>query len=109
MNHTNRFLLSLLALLSLVSAQLALPKPPFLPPNISSGAQSSSGAYPNQKWSSLLGTLLYFYDEQRSGTLPSTNRVPWRNNSLVYEGRDVEIDLTGIPFLLSKQCDVKCY
>lgn len=88
-------LLTLHAISSLVVAQLALPNPPFLPPNISSGAQPSTGGYPNPKWSSLLGTLLYFYDEQRSGTLPSTNRVPWRNDSLILEGRDVGIDLTG--------------
>jgi len=88
-------LLTLHAISSLVVAQLALPNPPFLPPNISSGAQPSTGGYPNPKWSSLLGTLLYFYDEQRSGTLTSTNRVPWRNDSLILEGRDVGIDLTG--------------
>ncbi|KAF8914060.1 glycoside hydrolase family 9 protein [Gymnopilus junonius] len=85
----------LFALLPLVAAQLPLPNPPFLPTNISSGAQVSSGGYPNPKWSSLLGSLLYFYDEQRSGTLPSTNRVPWRNDSLIYEGLDVGIDLIG--------------
>lgn len=88
-------MLYLLALFSLVSAQLAHPKPPFMPPDIANGAQSSSGGYPNKKWASLLGTLLYFYDEQRSGALPSTNRVPWRNDSLIYEGLDVGIDLTG--------------
>ena len=102
MIHTNRLMLYLLALSSLVAAQLTLPKPPFLPPSIASGAQNSSGGYPNRKWSSLLGTLLYFYDEQRSGILPSTNRVPWRNDSLIYDGRDVEMDLTGISHLLSK-------
>ncbi|KAJ3517988.1 hypothetical protein NLJ89_g174 [Agrocybe chaxingu] len=87
------YLLSLLP--ALVAAQLPLPNPPFLPPDIASGAQTSSGGFPNPKWSSLLGTLLYFYDEQRSGTLPSTNRVPWRNDSLILEGRDVGIDLSG--------------
>ncbi|KAF4619366.1 hypothetical protein D9613_005368 [Agrocybe pediades] len=86
---------ALLSLLPLVSAQLALPNPPFLPPSISDGAQPSSGGFPNPKWSSLLGSLIYFYDEQRSGTLPSTNRVPWRNDSLILEGRDQGIDLTG--------------
>ena len=95
MKPTNRLMLYLFALLSLASAQLALPKPPFMPPDIAYGAQSSSGGYPNRKWASLLGTLLYFYDEQRSGTLPSTNRVPWRNDSLIYDGLDVGIDLTG--------------
>lgn len=96
---TKRLLICLQAV-ALAAAQLALPNPPFLPPNISSGAQVSSGGYPNPKWTSLLGTLLYFYDEQRSGVLPSTNRVPWRNDSLIYEGLDVGVDLVGTPYLL---------
>lgn len=88
---------ALLAALPLVYAQLALPNSSaaFLPPDISSGAKPSSGAFPNPAWSSLLGSLLYFYDEQRSGVLPSTNRVPWRNDSLIYEGMDQGIDLVG--------------
>jgi endoglucanase len=109
MNHTIRLTLYVLALSSLVAAQLALPKPPFLPPSIASGAQNSSGGYPNRQWSSLLGSLLYFYDEQRSGTLPSTNRVPWRNDSLIYDGRDVGIDLTGISHSLSNLRNANYY
>ncbi|PPQ99044.1 hypothetical protein CVT24_003604 [Panaeolus cyanescens] len=66
-----------------------------MPPDISAGAKPSPGGYPNSQWTSLLGTLIYFYDAQRSGTLPATNRVPWRNDSLIYEGRDVGIDLSG--------------
>ena len=91
-----KLLITLQAAATLVAAQLTLPKPPFLPPNISAGASPSSGGSPNPKWSSLLGTLLYFYDEQRSGTLPSTNRVPWRNDSLILEGRNIGIDLSGM-------------
>lgn len=78
-----------------VAAQLPLPNPPFLPANSSSGAEPTSGGYPNPGWTSLLGSLIYFYDEQRSGPLPSTNRVPWRNDSLILEGLDVGIDLVG--------------
>lgn len=81
---------------SLVTAQIALPNPQFLPPNASAGAQASTGSYPNSQWTSLLGSLLYFYDEQRSGVLPSSNRVPWRNDSLIYEGWNNGIDLSGI-------------
>lgn len=79
-----------------VTAQIALPNPQFLPPNASAGAQPSLGGYPNSQWTSLLGSLLYFYDEQRSGVLPSSNRVPWRNDSLIYEGWNYGIDLSGI-------------
>ncbi|KAF9534159.1 glycoside hydrolase family 9 protein [Crepidotus variabilis] len=94
---TKRFLVAFQAVSStlVANAQLTLPNTTFLPPNISTGAQPSSGGSPNPKWSSLLGNLLYFYDEQRSGTLPSTNRVPWRNDSLIDEGRDQGMDLSG--------------
>lgn len=86
------FLASLLP--GLVNAQLPLPKPPFLPPDASAGAQPSSGS-PNPQWATLLGNLLYFYEAQRSGNLPSDNRVSWRNSSALNDGRDVGLDLTG--------------
>lgn len=82
--------------LFLVSAQITLPNPQFLPPNASAGAQATTGGFPNSQWTTLLGDLLYFYDEQRSGVLPSSNRVPWRNDSLIYEGWNNGIDLSGI-------------
>lgn len=90
------------AFTSLVSAQLPLPNPPFLPPNASVGAQPSSSArYPNSQWTTLLGNLLYFYEAQRSGYLPSNNRVPWRNASAVDDGIVVGTDLTGMQNKLS--------
>ncbi|TFY80816.1 hypothetical protein EWM64_g3196 [Hericium alpestre] len=52
-------------------------------------------APPNPQWSTLLGNLLYFYEAQRSGRLPSTKRVSWRNDSAVNDGRDVNLDLSG--------------
>lgn len=77
-------------------AQLSLPSSPWLPPNASSGAlQSSTDRSPNPQWITLLGDLIYFYEAQRSGTLPSTNRVSWRNSSAVDDGEDVGLDLSG--------------
>ncbi|KAI0068914.1 glycoside hydrolase family 9 protein [Artomyces pyxidatus] len=76
--------------------QLPLPSPPSLPPDASSGAQASSaGRVPNPQWSTLLGNSLYFYEAQRSGRLPSTKRVSWRNDSAVNDGSDVSLDLSG--------------
>lgn len=75
-------------------AQLSLPSPPWLPPNASFGAEPSN-MQPNPHWSTILGESLYFYEEQRSGTLPTTNRVPWRNDSALDDGKDVGLDLTG--------------
>ncbi|KAJ7068143.1 glycoside hydrolase family 9 protein [Mycena amicta] len=78
-------------------AQLALPDPPWLPPDASSGAQSSStSASPNPQWATLLGSLLYFYEAQRSGDLTGTStRVSWRNSSALEDGKDQGIDLVG--------------
>ena len=82
--------------LHIVRAQLPLPSTPFLPPSAASGAQpSAQGSIPNSQWSTLLGNLLYFYEAQRSGRLPTTNRVSWRNGSAINDGSDVGLDLSG--------------
>ena len=85
---TRSTLFSHLALLAVVCtplrtlAQLPLPSPPFQPPSASSGAiPSNSSTIPNSHWKGLLGDLLWFYEAQRSGNLPESNRVSWRNNS----------------------------
>lgn len=38
---------------------------------------------------------LYFYEAQRSGSLPDDNRVEWRGDSALSDGADVGHDLTG--------------
>ncbi|XP_077990546.1 endoglucanase E-4-like [Glandiceps talaboti] len=38
---------------------------------------------------------ILFYEAQRSGFLPAGNRVPWRNDSGLTDGQDVNTDLTG--------------
>ncbi|KAG2326102.1 hypothetical protein Bca52824_008830 [Brassica carinata] len=42
----------------------------------------------------LTNTLLYF-EAQRSGKLPSDQRVNWRGDSALRDGSDVHVDLTG--------------
>lgn len=105
--YTNRLtimraiLTVLIALHSFALAQLALPSPPWLPPDSSDGASVTTGdEYPNPQWSSLLGSLLYFYEAQRSGELPSTKRVSWRNASTLDDGREDKLDLSGAYTLL---------
>ncbi|KIM68684.1 glycoside hydrolase family 9 protein [Scleroderma citrinum Foug A] len=90
-----RSFLPLFLAIGQVAAQLPLPQPPFMPQNASAGAVPSAGGIPNPQWSSLLGNLLYFYEAQRSGKLPTTNRVKWRNDSALTDGRDLKLDLTG--------------
>lgn len=94
----------LLSLIFPCLAQLSLPSPPYLPPNASSGAVPSLGGYPNRQWTNLLGNLLYFYEAQRSGVLPPSNRVPWRNSSAVDDGKDAGVDLSGTSIYSSSYC-----
>ena len=42
-----------------------------------------------------MGNTIYFYEAQRSGKLPKTNRVKWRNDSAVNDGADAGVDLSG--------------
>ena len=61
----------------------------------------------------MLGNLLYFYDEQRSGKLPSNERVSWRNDSALNDGKDVGLDLTGGYYdaggmFVPRECLVRC-
>ncbi|KAG8819520.1 hypothetical protein FRC19_009725 [Serendipita sp. 401] len=76
-------------------AQVPLPTPAWVPPPAASGAVGSANANrPNKQWSTLLGDLIYFYDAQRSGNLTRSNRVSWRNSSLLNDGQG-SADLSG--------------
>jgi hypothetical protein len=49
----------------------------------------------NYNYSEVIGLSLLFYEAQRTGVLPSTNRIPWRGDSFVTDiGQNGE-DLTG--------------
>jgi len=43
----------------------------------------------------VMGLSLLFYEAQRSGALPKNNRIPWRGDSALEDGKDVGVDLTG--------------
>jgi endoglucanase len=58
----------------------------------SSGAAAATGAF---NYGEALQKSIYFYDEQRVGTLPAGNRVNWRADALVDDGKDVGVDLSG--------------
>jgi hypothetical protein len=50
------------------------------------------GAY---SYAEVLQKSMFFYECQRSGILPASNRVTWRGNSATGDGSDVGRDLTG--------------
>ncbi|RIB06730.1 glycoside hydrolase family 9 protein [Gigaspora rosea] len=83
---------TLLLLTSLTQAQnnYALP-----PPNIPGIPQeSSNNSYPNPEYARLIAYSLYFYEAERSGKLPTDNRVSWRHDSALNDGQDVGLDLS---------------
>lgn len=45
-------------------------------------------------YSEVIEKSLLFYEAQRSGKLPASNRITWRGNSML-EDKDGDIDLTG--------------
>lgn len=49
----------------------------------------------NFNYAEALQKSMFFYECQRSGTLPASNRVTWRANSAMTDGSDVGHDLTG--------------
>ncbi|CAG8470623.1 4975_t:CDS:2 [Scutellospora calospora] len=46
-------------------------------------------------YSKLLAYSLYFYEAQRSGVLPKNNRVSWRHNSALDDGKDKGYQLSN--------------
>jgi endoglucanase len=38
---------------------------------------------------------ILFYEAQRSGKLPTSNRIDWRGDTFLNDGSDVGVDLSG--------------
>ncbi|KAI9228253.1 MAG: Six-hairpin glycosidase-like protein [Piptocephalis tieghemiana] len=49
----------------------------------------------NSEWSRVLSYSILFYEAQRSGKLPPDNRVDWRHDSALDDGKDLGLDLSG--------------
>lgn len=83
--------------LAIIQSSLAQVQPTstYNPPPAASGTIASTLTNPEMQWSDLMGNMLYFYDIQRSGTLPNDFRVTWRNNSVPNDGQDVGLNLSG--------------
>ncbi|CAG8521758.1 21727_t:CDS:2, partial [Dentiscutata erythropus] len=88
---------SLLLLTSLSRAQTNSTNYALPPANITGIPQEpSNNTYPNPEYARLVAYSLYFYEAQRSGKLPTDNRVPWRHDSALNDGQDVGLDLSGV-------------
>ena len=46
-------------------------------------------------YNQVLHMSILFYEAQRSGRLPSNNRIPWRGDAGLKDGCDVQKDLVG--------------
>ncbi|MFD3612142.1 glycoside hydrolase family 9 protein [Streptomyces atroolivaceus] len=58
-------------------------------------AATPAQAAPAFAYGEALQKSLFFYEAQRSGRLPEDNRVSWRGDSGMDDGKDVGLDLTG--------------
>lgn len=56
---------------------------------------STASAAPDFNYAEALQKSMFFYEAQRSGDLPASNRVSWRGDSALTDGSDVGKDLTG--------------
>ncbi len=54
--------------------------------------QTAAGQY---NYAEALQKTLFFYEAQRSGKMPPNNRISWRGDSHMDDGRSAGIDLTG--------------
>jgi hypothetical protein len=54
-----------------------------------------AAAAPDYNYAEALQKSMFFYEAQRSGDLPTSNRVSWRADSAMGDGSDVGKDLTG--------------
>jgi endoglucanase len=56
---------------------------------------TADAAVSKYNYAEALQKAIWFYDAQREGKLPATNRVPWRADSFLADGQDVGLDLVG--------------
>ncbi|THU55133.1 hypothetical protein C4D60_Mb11t03360 [Musa balbisiana] len=73
-----------LALLMLVASMAAWMMP-----------SAVAGSRPPPNYADALSKCLLFYEGQRSGKLPPTQRVTWRKDSGLIDGQDAGVDLVG--------------
>jgi endoglucanase len=57
------------------------------------GTSVATAATPN--YGEALQKSIYFYEAQQAGKLPAWNRVPWRDDSVLKDGADVGLNLSG--------------
>lgn len=68
------------------------PTPTPSPTPTPGGGTPSTGQF---NYAEALQKSFLFYEAQRSGPLPSDNRIEWRGDSALSDGADVGVDLTG--------------
>ncbi|KAG0319935.1 hypothetical protein BGZ97_001128 [Linnemannia gamsii] len=73
------------------------PFSPNMPPNYPKDPEPdrTNPKFPNPEYVKLLDYMFLFYEAQRSGKLPADQRVTWRNDSALSDGRDAGLDLSG--------------
>lgn len=81
---------------TLTKAHVAPPSSAWLSSPLTSGnIAPASTAGPNSQWIQILGSNLYFYDEQRAGALPSNFYVDLKNTSVLTDGQRIGVNLSA--------------
>ncbi|PHZ16691.1 Six-hairpin glycosidase [Rhizopus microsporus ATCC 52813] len=86
-----RLFSTLIATVAISSAVLAQDNSTWIP----DGPSNPAGVTGNVHYANLMNVSLWFYEAQRSGKLPSDNRVPWRHDSALNDGSDNNVNLVG--------------
>lgn len=63
--------------------------------SVTAGVTAATAATGAFNYAEALQKAVWFYDAQREGKLPADNRVSWRGDSFLNDGRDVGLDLVG--------------
>jgi hypothetical protein len=58
-------------------------------------SHEAAAVSPPFNYGEALQKSIWFYDAQRLGDLPASNRVSWRGDSFLADGQDAGLDLTG--------------
>ncbi|KAL6135151.1 hypothetical protein ACLB2K_067379 [Fragaria x ananassa] len=58
-------------------------------------ATLARSATPSHNYADALSKSILFFEGQRSGPLPRTQRMTWRKDSALHDGNDVHMDLVG--------------
>ena len=77
------------------TTEAKLPTTQSTAPTTTENPQPGQCNTPLTNYKEVLKLSLLFYEAQRSGKLPKNNRIAWRKDSAMDDGKDIPLDLSG--------------